>query len=107
MVAGETLDHVRRQAETSILGAQLERTLGYASLQLGEEATAAGHFDASLRQARALDASFEIALTLQATLALPGRDQAARARDEAEAAARLERLGVVTVPAIPLHAVTA
>jgi class 3 adenylate cyclase/tetratricopeptide (TPR) repeat protein len=101
-VADATLQHVRREAATSILGAQLERTLGHASLQLGDAPTAGVHFDESLRQARALDASFEVALTLLALVALPGRDPGARSRDEVEATTLLAGLGVTAVPEVPM-----
>lgn len=100
-VARETLVRVRKEAEQSILAAQLERTLAWVALLDGEVAGAAHHVSASLREARALGAAFELALTLDTAAALPGREPAEVARDRAEAAAILGGLGVVSVPAVP------
>ena len=105
-VAQTTLASVRREAETSILGAQLQRTLGWCSLLRGEAATADSHLQNSLAQARALNAAFEVALTLRA-LASHGlcgvTDAVARRRGEEEAAAILADLGVIGVaePVLP------
>lgn len=101
LVARETLVRVRREAEQSVLAAQLERTLAWAALLEGDAADAAVHVAASLRDARALGAAFEVALTLDTAVALPDRAPDERERDRAEAASILAGLGVVTVPAVP------
>ena len=109
-VAVETLARVHREAETSVLAVQLERTLGWCSLLRGETATADRHFGTSVVQARALGADFEVALTFRARMALPASgdtaDAAARVQEEQEAAAILAGLGVIGVaePAIPTAA---
>ncbi len=112
-VARETLVRVRNEAEQSVLAAQLERTLAWADLVDGSvpdaapdaaavaPTDAAAHVAASLHEARALGASFEVALTLDTAAALPGRPAAEVARDRAEASAILAALGVVSVPAAP------
>ncbi|HEY7936864.1 MAG TPA: AAA family ATPase [Candidatus Limnocylindrales bacterium] len=96
-IGRETLLRVHREAPTSVLGAQLERTLGWAALQLGEPERARGHFDASLAEARSITAQFEVALTLRACRSLPGVDPAGRIAMTAEADSILARLGVVAV----------
>jgi tetratricopeptide (TPR) repeat protein len=107
-VALATLARVRREAETSILGAQLERTLGWCCLLRGDATGARAHLESSLAQARTLGAGFEIARTLRARLALPvvnsGAEADARARDAAEAATILSELGVIGVaePQLPV-----
>jgi hypothetical protein len=76
--------------------AVLERLAGYAVVQSRAPfAKAKPHFDASAVAARAADAPYELALTLRA-IAETGGD------DGAEAAAILERLGVVSTPSVPL-----
>jgi class 3 adenylate cyclase/tetratricopeptide (TPR) repeat protein len=76
--------------------AVLERLAGYAVVQSRAPfAKAKPHFDASAEAARAADAPYELALTLRA-IAETGGD------DGAEAAAILERLGVVSTPSVPL-----
>ena len=99
--ARETFVRVRREAGQSVLAAQLDRTLAWAALLEGRPDHAAVHVAASLRDARALSAAFEVALTLNTAAALPGRSQADGARDRAEAALILDGLGVVSVPAVP------
>lgn len=100
-VARETLVRVRHEAEQSVLAAQLERTLAWADLVDGRTADAAVHVAASLREARALAAAFEAALTLDTAAALPNRAPADVARDRAEVASILGGLGVVSVPPVP------
>ena len=100
--AVESLARVRHEAATSVLEAQLERTLGWCALQRGDAEAATAHLEASLVAARALTAVFEVALTLRAWLAIPapsahGRDQARQ-----EAATILAGLGVLTVAEPPL-----
>jgi Tfp pilus assembly protein PilF len=101
-VAVETLARVRHEAATSVLEAQLERTLGWCALQRGAAEAAAAHLEASLLAARALKAEFEVALTLRALAKIP-QDMAARVQEEQEAATILAGLGVLTVaePRLP------
>jgi tetratricopeptide (TPR) repeat protein len=80
------------------LAATLERVIGYALVQGRRKEEAEEHFERSLEIARGLDADFEIALTLKA-MADTGL---AGANVAAEAQAILERLGVVSVPRVPL-----
>ncbi|MGH2464110.1 MAG: ATP-binding protein, partial [Candidatus Limnocylindrales bacterium] len=96
-VAREALIRVRREASASVLGAQLERTLGWAALQLRDPQRARAHFESSLAESRGLDAQFEIALTLRALAALAGGDDARRNPAGAESETILARLGVVAV----------
>ena len=114
-VAVETLARVRHEAETSVLEAQLERTLGWCALQLGDPEAAHAHLEASLRAARELNADFELALTLRAWLAIPARvaagsgdgaGDAKRALAEREAASILAGLGVIAVAEPPLPSAT-
>lgn len=93
-VAVETLARVRREAETSVLESQLERTLGWCALLRGDPEAAGAHLEASLLAARALKADFEVALTLRARLAIPGDAMAGLGR---EADAILAGLGVIAV----------
>ena len=102
-VAAESLVRVRREAETSVLQAQLERMLGWADLLLGDAAGARSHFTTSLAVARALGASFEIAVTLRAVLRVPGLAPTEREAARQEADEVLSRLGVIAVaePELP------
>lgn len=102
VVATATLGRVRHEAAVSVLASQLERTLGCAALQQGDADAAERHLDASLAEARELGATFEVALTQRARLALPHlpageKEAAAREADEV-----LGALGVVAVPDVPL-----
>jgi class 3 adenylate cyclase/tetratricopeptide (TPR) repeat protein len=81
------------------LEALIERTIGYALCQARRRVEATPHFEESLRIARALRAEFEIALTLRAMAAV-GWEGAEGLRAESDAI--LERLGVVSVPRVPL-----
>jgi class 3 adenylate cyclase/tetratricopeptide (TPR) repeat protein len=103
-VARETLERVRRAADTSILECQLERVAGWSAIGLGDPQAARAHLEASLRIARALGASFEVATTLRSfqLLNAPGDF-----RTEAEADTILAGLGVIVVPLPPDAAGTA
>ncbi len=111
-VARQTLAAVRREAATSVLGAQLERTLGWSALLRADPVGARAAFDTSLAVARSLKAGFEVALTLRAKLALPvatAADAAAdRRRDAEEAERTLAGLGVVAVaePTVAIRGAT-
>jgi hypothetical protein len=99
--ASETLRRVRREADQSVLAAQLERTLAWAALLDGVPSAAAAHLAASLREARALGAAYEVAVTLESAQSIPGRAAEDVARDHEEAARILDGLGVVSLPAVP------
>jgi len=81
------------------LEAAAERLLGFALLQSGRPDEARPHFEESLRLARELDAQYELGMTLRAMAEL-GFDHADALREESDAI--LERLGVVSVPKVPL-----
>ena len=81
------------------LEALIERTIGYALCQGRRREEATPHFEESLRLAREQKAEFEVALTLRA-MASVGWDGAESLREESDAI--LERLGVVSVPHVPL-----
>lgn len=76
----------------------IERLIGYALVQARRKDEARPHFERSLAVAREAGADFEVALTLKAMAdtGLAGADAAA------EAQAILDRLGVVSVPRVPL-----
>jgi class 3 adenylate cyclase/tetratricopeptide (TPR) repeat protein len=87
-------------AERSPVGgleALLERLAGLALHQGRRAEEARPHLEASLVRARELGAEYEVALTLRA-LAETGRDEAVAA----ESQAILDRLGVVSLPRVPL-----
>jgi tetratricopeptide (TPR) repeat protein len=78
--------------------ALLERIVGYALVQGRRKDEALPHFERSLAIGREARADYEVALALKALAdtGLAGADVAA------EAQAILERLGVVSVPRVPL-----
>jgi class 3 adenylate cyclase/tetratricopeptide (TPR) repeat protein len=94
----ETLDHAESFAGASVWKPLLHRVRAYALIQQGELANAEEALLESLRQARAVDADYEVALTLRALSQLSvlqgGSDGSAY---EDESAAIFERLGVVCV----------
>ncbi len=96
-LALETLERGSGTGELGVRTALLRRLAGYACAQARALDAARGHFDESLRVARELSAEYEAALTLKA-LADTGLDPAAGP----QAAAILERLGVVSTPLLPL-----
>jgi class 3 adenylate cyclase/tetratricopeptide (TPR) repeat protein len=89
-------------AERSPVGgleALLERSAGYALHQGRRTEEAHPHFEASLARARELGAEYEVALTLRAMAqtGYPTEDDL-----DAESRAVLERLGVASLPKVPL-----
>ena len=80
----------------------LQRVRGYGFAQLGEWAVATTAFEASLTDARAQDASFELALTLDALLALGSDDAALQAERRSERDEIVARLDIVALPDPPL-----
>ncbi len=89
----------RRKSPVGGLEALIERTIGYALCQGRRREEATPHFEESLRLAREQKAEFEVALTLRA-MASVGWEGAESLREESDAI--LERLGVVSVPHVPL-----
>jgi class 3 adenylate cyclase/tetratricopeptide (TPR) repeat protein len=88
------------ESEASVLGAALERLLGYAAAQgrrPPEEVQA--HFERSLEQARTLGADYEAALTLKA-IAETDSGRVDQASTESEHI--LSALGVLSTPSVPL-----
>ncbi|MDQ1466732.1 MAG: hypothetical protein QOH10_1147 [Actinomycetota bacterium] len=98
-------DDIRARAAAnggvSVTTPALERVRGYALAQLNDWAAARAAFEASLEAARARDADYEVALTLDALArlgALQGEDVAAL---ETESRTMFERLGVRRVVEVP------
>jgi class 3 adenylate cyclase/tetratricopeptide (TPR) repeat protein len=98
-LASDVLSAVTAAGDPGVLGAMLERLLGYALHQGREPERARPHFEASLRIARELPADYEAALTLKA---MAETGYPAEADPEAEYRALFSRLGVVSVPSPPL-----
>jgi len=92
-----TIDGVTVQTPT------LERIRGYALMQLGRLEAAEGALNESLRAARARNAGYEVALTLRGFMDL-ARLRGSTVDEEMarEAGDILERVGVVSIPNIPL-----
>ena len=88
-----------RESGGSPLEAGLLRLIGYARLQAGRRTDARGAFEESLASAQATEAEYEQALAHRA-LAELGEDVE---QHSARAKKLLERLGVVTVPPIPMQ----
>ena len=88
-----------RKTPVGGLEALIERNLGYALCQARRHDEATPHFEDSLQLAREQHAEFEVALTLRA-MASVDSDEAAALREESDAI--LARLGVVSVPKVPL-----
>lgn len=95
--ASDTLRRAGGGNDTRALRAMLDRLLGVAEAQDRAPDQARPHFAESLALARAAGAEFEEALTLHA-LAETGVD----VTGEHDAEALLERLGVISLPHVPL-----
>jgi hypothetical protein len=80
--------------------AALERIRGQAHAALGDDAAARAAMESSLEEARARDALYDVARTLDALVDLDVRagDLATAEERERESAELLHRLGVRTVP---------
>ena len=96
-VARETLDRVRL-SDAGLQETQLERTLGWCALELGETEAARAHLEASLGIARGLGASFEVATTLRSRQILLAPDDVQAVEEAHEAATILAGLGAIAVP---------
>ena len=91
-------------------GAETERPRGAAgtdarlgALLDGVPSAASVHVAASLREARALGAAYEVAVTLETAQPIPGRPGEDVARDQQEVTGILDSLGVVSLPAVPVR----
>ncbi len=97
-LAASALERMRGTGEIGVRSALLERILGLAAVQARRPEDAPPHFDASIKLTRELDAQYEVARTLQAQLMTGFADD----EEAVEAEAILERLGVVSLPDVPL-----
>jgi class 3 adenylate cyclase/tetratricopeptide (TPR) repeat protein len=79
--------------------ALIERSIGYALHQARRPDEARSHFEESLRIARELNVQYEVALTLRA---MADTGYLANEAFAAESDQILERLGVVSLPSVPL-----
>jgi tetratricopeptide (TPR) repeat protein len=97
-LADDCLKRERESGETGVRTALLERLLAVAAVQGRRREDALPHFEESLRLGRELGADYEVGRTLQAKV-LTGF-----ASDEEleEAEAIMARLGVVSLPDVPL-----
>lgn len=84
------------------LGALLKRVHGFALAQAGQLDEAAAALDASLREARELGEAYEIALSLDAVLALGGRIGRVRPRLRRERDEIVKRTGHPALPPTPV-----
>jgi predicted ATPase/class 3 adenylate cyclase len=98
-LATEVLEGITAAGEPGVLGAMVERLLGYAIHQGREAERARPHFETSLRIARELPAEYEIALTLKA---IADTNSPADEDPKPEHEEIFERLGVISVPSPPL-----
>jgi tetratricopeptide (TPR) repeat protein len=97
-LAARTLQAVGED-EATVLGAALERLLGYAAVQARTPAKEAqAHLDRSLAHARSLGAQYEIGLTLKAIDDTNSRGS----EPDGEAKRILAALGVLSTPSPPL-----
>lgn len=95
----ETVARCRAGEGAGVPEALLERVHGYALCQARRPTEAIPHFERSLAIARELEAGYEVALTLRA-MADTGHAGAAALRRESDDT--LARLGVVSLPRVPL-----
>jgi class 3 adenylate cyclase/predicted ATPase len=103
-LAEATLQVSMQESDDPPDAALLQRVRGYALLQRDDANAARVAFDASLASARARDADYEVALTLVAlaTLAKVVDDSERATELDLESSALLERLGVRSLPDVPL-----
>jgi class 3 adenylate cyclase/tetratricopeptide (TPR) repeat protein len=97
-LAGDALARMEATGEVGVRSALLERLLAITKIQGRMPEDAPPHFDAALATARSLGADYELARTLQAKVVT------GFASDEEleEAEALMTRLGVVSLPSVPL-----
>ena len=97
-LAADALARMNAAGEVGVRSALLERLLAVATVQARAPDDAPPHFAESLRIARALGADYEVGRTLQVK-AMTGF---ASDEEAQEGAAIMERLGVVSLPNVPL-----
>lgn len=97
-LARDALERMEATGEVGVRSALLERLLAIAAVQGRTPEAAPAHFETSLATARRLGADYEVARTLQAKV-LTGL---ASDEEHEEAEAIMARLGVVSLPALPL-----
>jgi ATP/maltotriose-dependent transcriptional regulator MalT len=100
--ADETLAAIRDTGAVPVLRTMLHRLRGYALMQSGDLEGAEEAIETSLEIARAADAVYELAQSLEARARLHARRGIDGAADEEEARTLLSRLGVISQPKIPL-----
>jgi len=98
----ELADRTLLQEGTAVLQPLLHRVRGYAQMQLCHLSDADAALNESLGVARALNAGYEVALTLRAVARLAALQGRPAGSLEDESASILERLGVVRVTEAPL-----
>ena len=97
------LEGAHERGDAGLFVPNLLRVRGYALAQVGDLGAAREAFEESLAAARAGDADYEVALSLQVLMRLAVLEGTAPPDGAvAESAAILNRLGVVAVPAVPL-----
>jgi class 3 adenylate cyclase/tetratricopeptide (TPR) repeat protein len=102
-LGSEALSLAAREGDSPSLHAMLERVRGWAWIQQEDYEAAAGALERSETAARAEDARYEVALTLQAQAFL-ARVTAQRVDAiEVESQRLLSALGVVSTPAVPIE----
>ncbi len=97
-LAETALARMRASGELGVRSALLERLLGLAAVQARTPAAAPPHFDESIGLARSLGAEYELGRTLHAKVVTGFASD----EETEEAEAILERLGVVSLPEVPL-----
>lgn len=97
-LARSAVQRMEAAGEVGVRSALLERLLGIAAVQARTPEEAPPHLDASVAIARRLGADYELARTLQARV-LTGF---ATDEEREEAEAIMERLGVTSLPPLPL-----
>jgi tetratricopeptide (TPR) repeat protein len=97
-LARSCLERMQETGEAGVRAAMLERLLAVAAVQARRPEDAPAHFAESLRLGREFGADHEVARTLQAKVLTGFADDA----EAEEAQAIMERLGVVSLPDVPL-----
>ena len=97
-LAQSCLEREHETGEAGVRTALLERLLAVAAVQGGRREEAPRHFDESLRLGRELGADYEVGRTLQAKVLT----RSASDEELEEAEAIMARLGVVSLPDLPL-----
>jgi class 3 adenylate cyclase/tetratricopeptide (TPR) repeat protein len=103
-LADATLAHMSEDVGVEVLAPMLERTRGYAYMQLGKEVDAGAAFSRSLELARAREAPHEVALTLLGLVRIDREGHAVTGDPRfLEMREIFGALGVIATPAYPMH----